>query len=155
MLMFAGWLGSQAVLQPTALEALAQAEARWQQRKPPVYEFGVEVRCYCPGLLQTPVMFEVRGTEVRPLQDLKPGERRTYGYYETVEKLFAAIRRALTRGQYKVAIEYDSELGYPVRAEVDPARNVADDELSFKVSGFSVHAPGAEASTTTATYRRN
>jgi hypothetical protein len=136
MLMLAGWLGSQSVPQPTALEALTQAETRWQQRKPSVYEFAIEVRCFCIGLLQTPVSFEVRGTEVRPLQDLKPDARWTYGHYETIEKLFNVIRGALTRGQYKVAIEYDPELGYPVWADVDPQKNTADDELSFKVSGF-------------------
>jgi hypothetical protein len=43
MLVIAGWLGPQSAPQPTAFEALAQAEARWQQRKPLVYEFGVEV----------------------------------------------------------------------------------------------------------------
>ena len=120
----------------TALKALTEAEARWEQRRPSAYEFDVEVRCFCVGLLQKPVSFRVRNTEVRSLQDLGLDASRTYGYYDTVEKLFAALRRSLARGEYKVAIEYDADLGYPVKADVDPKQTTFDDELFFKVTSF-------------------
>jgi hypothetical protein len=131
-----GWLGFQAGPQSTPLQALAQAEARWQQRKPAAYEFDIEVRCYCEGLLQRPVGFRVHGDEARPLQDLETAARVTYEYYDTIEKLFAAIRRSLARGEYKVLVEYDSDFGYPVKADLDPKEKTFDDEIFFRVSAF-------------------
>jgi hypothetical protein len=131
-----GWLGFQAGAQPTPLQALAQAEARWQQRKPSAYEFHLEVRCFCDGLLQRPVGFHVDGNEARPLQDLEAAARMTYEYYDTIEKLFAAIRRSLARGEYKVLVEYDPDFGYPVNADLDPKKMTFDDELFFRVSEF-------------------
>jgi hypothetical protein len=135
-LLMLGWLSIQAPAQLNPLDALAQAEARWQKVRPVSYEFDVEVRCFCIGLIRKPVSFRVTGAAVRPLQDLQPDARRTYGYYETVEKLFTAIRHSLTRGQFKVSIEYDPNLGYPIKADLDPKENVSDDELFFKVTGF-------------------
>ena len=130
-------LASQAAPQLTALESLAQAESRWQQRKPAAYEFDVVVRCFCgPGLPQGPVTFRIRDTESLALQELEPVIRRLYESYNTVEKLFAAIRRSLARGQFRVAIEYDPYLGYPVRAAVDPVQMIADDELFLEVAAF-------------------
>jgi hypothetical protein len=135
-LLVVGLLGIQVPAQRDPLDALAQAEARWQKVRPHSYEFDVEVRCFCVGLLQKPASFRVVGADVRPLQDLQPDARGTYGFYDTVEKLFAAIRRSLARGQYKVSIEYDPELGYPVKADVDSRERTFDDELFFRVTGF-------------------
>jgi hypothetical protein len=131
-----GWLGFQAGPQSRALQALAQAEARWQQRKPSAYEFDIEVRCFCEGLLRRPVGFRVQGDEARPLEDLEAAARMTYEYYDTIEKLFAAIRRSLARGEYKVLVEYDPDFGYPVKADLDPKEKTFDDELLFRVSAF-------------------
>jgi hypothetical protein len=129
--------GQQATPSPAApLEELARAEARWQKQKPAAYEFDVEIRCFCQGLLQRPVTFRVHGADGQPVQELEAESRRTYGYYETVEKLFAAIRRSLAEGQYKVSVTYDPDLGYPTKADIDPRQNVADDELYFRVTAF-------------------
>ena len=139
MLVIAAWPGRQTTPSPSPvppLEELARAEARWQKMKPSAYEFDVEVRCFCPGVMEKAVTFRVRGTDVQPAQELAADARRTYGYYETVEKLFAAIRRSLAAGQYKVDITYDPDLGYPTKAAIDPKQYVADDELYFRVTRF-------------------
>jgi hypothetical protein len=94
------------------------------------------VRCFCVGLQQKPVSFRVRGSDVSALQELAPDARQTYSYYDTIDKLFEAIRRSLVRGQYKVAIEYEPDLGYPVRANLDPNEKTFDDELFLRVTAF-------------------
>jgi hypothetical protein len=33
-------------------------------------------------------------------------------------------------------VKYDSELGYPIWADLDPSGEVIDDELFFRVIGF-------------------
>jgi hypothetical protein len=73
---------------------------------------------------------------VRPLEELEPSSQRVYEHYNTIDKLFAAIRRAITFGEYKIAVEYDADLGFPSKADVDPRERVGDDELFFKVTGF-------------------
>jgi hypothetical protein len=44
----------------------------------------------------------------------------------------------LNIGRYKIAVHYDSELGYPVVADLDPQREGADDELFFRVTNFRI-----------------
>ena len=126
--------------EPSPDAALAEAEGRWKARKPKSYEFALEVRCFCPGLTRTPPRFAVVNGEPRPLQDLEPDSQRVYEHYNTIEKLFAAIRRSLSFGKYKVAVRYDEDLGYPIVADLDPRREVADDELVLKVTDFRLVA---------------
>jgi hypothetical protein len=121
--------------QKTPADALAEAEARWQARKPAAYEFTIEVRCECAGQGRRPT-FRVAGTEATPLQDLDAASRRFYDHYNTMEKLFAAIHRSLTAGGYRIQVRYDPELGYPVTADLDPQRMVKDDELILRVTKF-------------------
>jgi len=116
--------------------ALAKAEAQWQQHKLSAYEFLVEVRCFCPGLLQKPVAFRVTGATVHPVEEMDASSVRVYEHYNTIEKLFAAIRRAIAFGQYRIAVDYDADFGFPSNADLDPRQWVADDELFFKVTGF-------------------
>ena len=129
-------LASQTAPQAGASAALAKAEAQWQQHKPSAYEFSVEIRCFCSGLLQRPVSFRVTGATVLPLEELTPSSQQVYEHYNTIDKLFAAIRRAIAFGGHKIAVEYDADLGFPSHADLDPGERVADDELFFKVTGF-------------------
>jgi len=122
--------------EPSPDAALAEAEARWQARKPKAYEFAVEVRCFCPGLTKIPPRFAVTNGEPRSLQDLEPDSQRIYEHYNTVEKLFAAIRRSLSFGKYRIAVQYHADVGYPVVANLDPRSEVADDELFLRVTEF-------------------
>ena len=116
--------------------ALAKAEALWQKQKPPAYEFSVEVRCFCPDLLRKPISFRVTGATVQALEELGPRSHRIYEYYNSIDKLFDAIRRAIKFGGYKIAVDYDADHGFPSNADLDPRETVADDELVFKVTGF-------------------
>jgi hypothetical protein len=122
--------------EPSPETALREAEARWHARKPTSYEFAVEVRCFCGGLTKTPPRFAVTNGEPRSLQELEPDSRSVYEHYNTVEKLFAAIRRSLSLGKYRMIVQYDADLGYPVIADLDPRFEVADDELVLKVTEF-------------------
>ena len=68
--------------------------------------------------------------------ELTPSSQRVYDHYNTIDKLFAAIRRAIAFGGHKIAVEYDADLGFPSKADLDPRERTADDELFFKVTGF-------------------
>lgn len=118
--------------------ALADAEALWRARKPKSYEFAVEVRCFCPDLAKTPPRFAVTDGEPRSLQQLESFSQKTYDYFNTVEKLFAAIRGRFARGRNKMVVQYHADLGYPLVADLDPNADIADDELFLRVSDFKV-----------------
>jgi hypothetical protein len=117
---------------------LAKAQATWQARKPASYEFTIEVRCFCLGIMRPPPTFRVVAGEPSPVATLGKDSQDLYGSYNTVEKLFAAIERSLTRGQYKSTVHYDDTFGFPVRADLDPQRYVHDEELYLRVSDFGV-----------------
>lgn len=62
--------------------------------------------------------------------------QRLHDRYGTVEKLFARIRRALAASAYRVVVKYDRQLGYPIWVDLDPRRDVIDDEVFIRVTGF-------------------
>ena len=115
--------------------ALAEAEARWQARKPVAYEYEIYLSCF--GCRY------VTDTRARVVNGV-PGE----GGFSSVERLFERIRQAMSRGQHRIGVRYDPTLGYPISADLDPQRDVKDEELVFHVRGFKVlevPPPGAEA----------
>ena len=122
--------------QSDPLKDLTTAEALWRSKKPKSYEFTIEVRCYCVGLSEAPPSFRVTESRSIAISELDRVAFGAYDRYDTVEKLFAAIRRQLNFGRDKVAVQYDSDLGYPVVADLDPRLDGADDELFFRVANF-------------------
>lgn len=71
-----------------------------------------------------------------PVQALEPESQSVYAHYDSVDRLFAAIRRALSFGQFKIPVQYHEESGYPVVADLDPRREVTDGKLRLRVTGF-------------------
>src|SRR5262245_60825873 len=130
------WSAQEQALSPDA--TLADAEARWRARKPKAYEFAVEVRCFCPGVARTPPRFSVTDGQPRSLQELALDSQRVYDHFNTVEKLFAAIRSTFSRGRNRTVVQYHPDLGYPLVADLDPNADVVDDELFLKVTDFKV-----------------
>jgi hypothetical protein len=139
---FCAMLGLCLASQMTPIEAqgslrdeLASAEAKWQANKPASYEFTIEVRCFC-ALAATPPTFRVLNGVPSPLGRLEARERWTYGYYDTIDELFAVLQRTISRGAFKAVVQYDKDFGYPMSADLDPVQYTADDELFFRVTAF-------------------
>jgi Family of unknown function (DUF6174) len=80
--------------------------------------------------------FRVIGGNAEPPRDAGVLSQRFYDRYGTVEKLFAVIRRALAAQGHRVVVKYDRQLWYPIWADIDPRRDVIDDEVFFRVRGF-------------------
>jgi hypothetical protein len=126
------------VLRGGLRDNLGKAQQTWETRKPSSYEFTIEVRCFCPGTAKTPPVYRVTAGKSTVVGELDAISQHFYESYNTVEKLFAAINRSLDRGQDRSTVEYDGDLGFPVLADLDPARNVIDDELYLRVTNFRV-----------------
>jgi hypothetical protein len=120
-----------------AFRALDTAEKRWHRAKPAEYEFSIEVRCFCVGIVSPPPRFRVIGDKPTALPPVPPRASETYDHFNTIDKLFVRIRETIQRGQHKAVVSYDDNLGYPVVADLDPRDRVFDDELFFRVHNFS------------------
>ena len=95
--------------------ALQKAEATWARNKPKAYQFTVEVRCFC-AVAKYPVSFRVTEDKSELLDSLIHASQ-TYLYYDSIDKLFAALRRIATNRPFKMAVMYDAALGYPQVAD--------------------------------------
>ena len=122
---------------PEPAAALTAAEAMWQKSKPSVYEFTVEVICFCPIEKAPPTFRVTNGVPVR-VGASDPKAASMYDYYDTIEELFAVVKRYTSRNGVRINVKYDPDLGYPVSADLDQAENMADDEMRFNVTNFKV-----------------
>lgn len=113
--------------------ALAQAETRWLTRQPQAYEFKISVM---GAWARSGAAFRVIEGKAQPPRDSSRALQSLHETHGTVEKLFAVIRRTLATGDSRVSVRYDREYGYPIWADLDPHRNVIDDERFFRVTGF-------------------
>jgi len=121
---------------------LAKAESLWAAKKPDAYQFTVRLTCFC-RLPETPPSFLVKVGVSEPIGTLDPDVRKTFTYYDTVEKLLAHLRRAMSMKAVKVLADFDPALGYPTHGETDISATIADDEMVFDVTGFKVVKPAA------------
>lgn len=119
------------------LTSLQRAEAQWQARRPKAYEYTIDVRCLLCSA-PTPPRFRVVNRATTLLDAVPSFTREVYLSFGTIEKLFAAIRATLARGQDKVAVQYNAVYGYPEVVDLDPRRDVFDEELYFRVIGFRI-----------------
>jgi hypothetical protein len=131
LIVFPGRAAMQDKLSPEA--ELARAEARWRERGPKTYQYQVSITCFCAPFLND---------RVRVINGV-PEPAKGLDGFNTVEKLFERIRQAISRGQYRISVKYDDQLGYPRSADLDPRREVSDDELFFVVRSFRPNTTGA------------
>jgi len=128
--------GAVVALDEKMLADLAAAEARWAEGKPESYEFVVEVSCFC-GMQRPPPRFRVTGERSEPLQPFDSERfQQMYEPYNTVEKMFTAIRRAIEDGADGLDIRYDPTLGYPLLADLNFSMMMADEELRLRIVEF-------------------
>jgi hypothetical protein len=120
----------------TAMRDLVLAERRWASERPGQYEFAIEIRCFWAGIPAAHPRFVVAGNTSSALGTPPSDIGRIYQSFDTVEELFQRIREVIKRGEHKVAIAYDPDLGYPQTADLDPLERAVDDELYFKVVDF-------------------
>ena len=115
--------------------ALKKAEALWAAKKPATYEFTVALGCFC-ALPPSPPAFRVTNGVAMPVGTLADEHRRTLSNLDTVDKQFNRLREVLARKPYKIAVQFDTQWGYPVSADIDMVQHIADDEWTLRVTNF-------------------
>lgn len=120
----------------TLLDEFDRNRATWQASGIRRYAFRYEPFCFCDI---TPHLVIGDDGVVR-IDGLVAEESATFGGTPFgVEGLFAIVRRAIDGDQ--VSTTYDPVTGVPIAMESDPIANAIDDELSFKVTNWTIDPP--------------
>jgi Family of unknown function (DUF6174) len=123
---------------PTAAQtALQQAQQQWQAQELDSYSYTLALSCFCVDDLRQPVVISVTDGEMASIIKVEGGEPAAaefFADYNTVEKLFALIQKAIDEGADEVTITYDATLGYPTDIKVDTSFQMADEELYLTMS---------------------
>lgn len=119
------WVRDELETRAGLLRELADAESRWQANRPSAYEFVVDAQCSCP------VAFRVTGEWSEEIGDLVSDR---YRRYETVERLFAEVRRLIDERPERLLVKYNNEFSFP--AIVDMMKGFYAETLTLSVWGF-------------------
>jgi hypothetical protein len=114
----------------------------WAMQGVEDYRFHLQVSCFCPGEITSPVMIEVHNSAPASIIDVDTGLPNTSALlesnYSTVERLQGFIQEAIQQGADSIQASYDPDLGYPIRVRIDYMQAAIDDEISIAVTDFEV-----------------
>lgn len=118
--------------------ALAEAEERWSAAGISDYRVEVRVGCFCIHALPGFTELEVRDGQVVAAQAVDPDpdvEGIPLDLWPTVPAAFETIERAADNGDVysSVETEYDPDLGYPRRVNLQCHPNILDCGLSYEL----------------------
>jgi Family of unknown function (DUF6174) len=109
----------------------------WQSTGIGAYAFTYESSCFCPS---GPHLIVSDGTSVR-IDGVRVDRTAPppAGAPVGVDGLFEIVRRAIEGD--RATITYDPATGVPTAMDSDPIVNAMDDELAFKVTGWTLDPP--------------
>jgi hypothetical protein len=115
--------------QPTDLDAAHQL---WRAQSLHTYAFTIQRSCFCANV--HPLYVFVLSDTVAGVLDLQTGEAVDRQLGATVEDLFTFVQNAIDGHAQMIRAEYDAVKGFPTEIDYDGAAQIADDEISFRVS---------------------
>lgn len=128
------------------VDDLAAARARWQIAAISNYDFDFAKSCFCLVEALGPVTISVRDGRFAGLVSRDSGtpvDTALFEQFLTMERVFETTRQLLDDGPAAFTASYDAAFGYPTNVTVDPVAQIADDELSYRVSAFRPVAPSS------------
>ena len=117
---------------------LHTAWGRWIDSGIADYAYGYVRSCECLPTDVTTPSIEVRDGAIVRVWDGRTGESvpaDRYGWYFTVDDLFAEIERAIAGGVSQLRVDYHPTLGYPTMLVIDYDAQMADEELILRTIG--------------------
>jgi hypothetical protein len=115
---------------------LRENRARWESRAPERYSFVMQRSCFCGSEMRDPVLIVVDGDVRVSATYVATGEpvRSPYlEFFPTMDGVFDILAEAYDEA-HKVDVRYNSELGFPVQADIDYMKNAIDDEVAFTIT---------------------
>lgn len=117
------------------LENLNENRAKWESANIDTYQFEYSISCNCLDDYTLPRLVVVNAGEVVSQTIIKshvalPLDQ---GRAESIAELFELIAYEESRAE-SVTVDYDPDLGYPTKINVDVDKRIADDEYTLFVS---------------------
>ncbi len=113
----------------TAVREFKQARAKWLKHGVRNYRMTVRRFCYCAGPFKATIKVRKR----KPVQVSAPG---FYGP-KTVPGMFRIIWQAINSKVAKLDVKYQGRYGFPKRTSIDYIAMAIDDEISYRINGFT------------------
>lgn len=125
-----------------AAALLRQNRARWARANARAYRYTITLNVFS-AVGGVPAVIEVRNgvrTTITPLPSSgqTAPDPEAYAAFDTVEKLFGLIERAINSRAERLDVTYHPTLGYPANFYIDQSRQIADEEIGASVSAFAV-----------------
>lgn len=118
---------------------LAAARERWRAQNLHTYAFEMRRICFCANTDRLYVA--VVSDTVQGVLDLDTGEFVDTQLGLTVEGLFSFIENAAVHSAYLIRADYDATQGFPTEIDYDGAAQIADDEVSYRVTNVHPITP--------------
>jgi len=119
---------------------LDAARARWERADIRSYEFRLRVGCFCPPNIIFPVIMTVQNgvnTDAEYAQEPKEITTDFFKQYDTIDKLFEVVQKAIDDRVDSLTVVYESANGYPKSINIDRIKDAVDDEIAFFVESFA------------------
>ena len=121
---------------------LEQNRSLWESQAIHHYRFHLKVGCLCPWYNMMPLKVEVKNGEIVSMAASNGGDISpyldTFRPHGTIESLFDTVDSAISKGVYKLAVQYDATYGFPASIVIDPSRMIMDDETGYYVTNVEI-----------------
>jgi hypothetical protein len=122
--------------------ALERNRSLWESQAIQHYRFHLKIGCMCPWYSMMPLTVEVKNGEILAMAASNGGNISpyldTFRPHGTIESLFDTVDSAISRGVYRLEVQYDATYGFPSSIVINPSRMVYDDETGYYVTDLVV-----------------
>jgi hypothetical protein len=122
--------------------ALAHNRSLWGSQAIRHYRFNFRISCMCPWSGLMPLTVEVQDGAIVSMAAINGGDispyQATFRQHGTIESLFDLVDSAISKGVYKLVVQYDPTYGFPASIVIDPSRMVMDDATGYYVTNLEV-----------------
>jgi hypothetical protein len=116
-------------------DILRDNAARWARNGFASYDLVLQQLCFC-GFVDS-VRVQVRDGVKVGVEVAATGEPLPFNQvYPDVPGLFDIVEDAIDRAAHELDVQYHAVLGYPAEIAIDYRQNVADDEVTWRVSSL-------------------
>lgn len=119
-----------------------QAQKLWQSNQIENYIWNERLSCFCAGVLEWDLYVKDNLKEKVEFDETNLPQGQTYDDIlkkaKTVDETFDFIENLLTKDLASLIIEYDSQYGFPTEINIDYDFQIADDEIAYLYSDFSI-----------------
>lgn len=112
-------------------DALKENRMRWARQNLTDYQYQLRVSCFCPyfGNVTVTVRADTLAAVEAPELEM-PMLPQDLNTFKTIDGLFDVAEQAIEEAD-QFTIQYDAQMGYPVKIDIDYYLNAVDDEITY------------------------